>query len=178
MAVCSGLAGLGYEIVWTHALAGTLGHEILSVLGVLAAFFTGMALGAWLLHPWLSRTQRPATWYAGLEVLIGLWALVLALLLPTAGHWAAAHLGPAPAPLQHWLFAFGWPLLCLLPATAAMGATLPALERWLSRVREDGWVVAGVYGANTLGAALGVLVTTFLLAPSIGRCSPPCPVDL
>jgi spermidine synthase len=168
VAVCSGLAGLGYEIVWTQALAGTLGHEIVSVLGVLAAFFCGMALGAWVLHPQLSRTQRPAAWYAGLEVLIGLWALALAFLLPGAGNWVAARLGPSPAPLEHWLFAFGWPLLCLLPATFAMGATLPALERWMSRLREDGWVVGGVYGANTLGAALGVLLTTFLLAPSIG----------
>ncbi|MBK1732699.1 hypothetical protein CKO41_13080 [Thiococcus pfennigii] len=168
VSVCSGLAGLGYQIVWTHALAGTLGHEILSILGVLAAFFTGMALGAWALHPRLSRTPRPATWYAALEVLIGLWALALAYLLPAAGNWVAAHLGPSPAPLEHWLFAFGWPLLCLLPATAAMGATLPALERWMSRLREDGWGVAGVYSANTLGAALGVLVTTFVFAPAIG----------
>lgn len=168
VAVCSGLAGLGYEIVWTQLLAGTLGHEIVSVLGVLAAFFCGMALGAWVLHPQLSRTQRPAAWYAGLEVLIGLWALALAFLLPGAGNWVAARLGPSPAPLEHWLFAFGWPLLCLLPATFAMGATLPALERWMSRLRADGWVVGGVYGANTLGAALGVLLTTFLLAPSIG----------
>ena len=168
VAVGSGLAGLGYEIVWTQALVGTLGHEIVSVLGVLAAFFCGMALGAWVLHPQLSRTQRPAAWYAGLEVLIGLWALALAFLLPSAGNWVALRLGPSPAPLAHWLFAFGWPLLCLLPATFAMGATLPALERWMSRLREDGWVVGGVYGANTLGAALGVLLTTFLLAPAIG----------
>lgn len=168
VALASGFAGLGYEMVWTRALAVALGHEIVSVLAVLAAFFTGMAIGAWMLHGPLSRARRPALWYAALEVLIGVWALVLTFLMPAVCSWALAGLPPAPSPLQHWVFAFGLPLLLLLPATFAMGATLPALERWLSQLREDGWVVAGVYGANTSGAALGVLLSTFVLVPTLG----------
>lgn len=168
VALASGFAGLGYEMVWTRGLAVALGHEIVSVLAVLAAFFTGMAIGAWMLHGPLSRARRPALWYAALEVLIGVWALVLTFLLPAACSWALAGLGSTPSPLQHWAFAFGLPLLLLLPATFAMGATLPALERWLSQLRDDGWVVAGVYGANTSGAALGVLLTTFVLVPTLG----------
>ena len=40
----------GYEIVWTRLFAVGLGHEIPAVLAVVAAFFSGLALGA------LSRT--------------------------------------------------------------------------------------------------------------------------
>ena len=45
----SGLAGLGYEMVWSRMLTAGLGHEITAVLAVVAAFFCGMALGAWSL---------------------------------------------------------------------------------------------------------------------------------
>jgi len=169
IALASGLAGLAYEIVWTRSLAVMLGHEIVAVLAVMSAFFAGMGLGAWVLHRPLSTVKRPAVWYAGLELGIGLWALCLAGLLPHLGSWAAALLGAEPSLARHWTLAFVLPFFLLLPATFAMGATLPALERWLSQQRRDGWVVGGVYGANTLGAAIGVLSATFLLVPSLGH---------
>ena len=43
----SGVAGLGYEILWARMLSAGLGHEIVSVLAVVSAFFSGLALGAW-----------------------------------------------------------------------------------------------------------------------------------
>ena len=42
----SGIAGLGYEIVWTRMFSLALGHEIVAVLAVVAAFFSGLGLGA------------------------------------------------------------------------------------------------------------------------------------
>ena len=40
----SGFATLGYEMVWIRALSAGLGHEIVSVLAVMAAFFVGTAI--------------------------------------------------------------------------------------------------------------------------------------
>ncbi|MDU6320989.1 hypothetical protein, partial [Bradyrhizobium sp.] len=37
----SGLAGLGYEIVWTRQLSLALGTEMMAVLGAIAGFFAG-----------------------------------------------------------------------------------------------------------------------------------------
>jgi len=45
----SGFAGLGYEIVWTRQLSLALGTEMMAVLGVIAGFFGGLALGAFTL---------------------------------------------------------------------------------------------------------------------------------
>src|SRR5439155_934660 len=56
----------------------------------------------------------------------------------------------------------------LLPATAAMGATLPAMERVTARLRRDGGSIAALYAANTLGAVLGVLACAFWLVPAWG----------
>ncbi|MGA9539233.1 MAG: hypothetical protein WBR24_25295 [Desulfobacterales bacterium] len=68
----SGFAGLGYEIVWTRMLSATLGHEIIAVLAVVSAFFSGLALGSWTLDRPISAAKNPGRWYAGLEFSIGL----------------------------------------------------------------------------------------------------------
>src|SRR6185503_21346016 len=62
---------------------------------------------------------------------------------------------------------FSGTFLVLLPATAAMGATLPAIERVLSSPERHA-SVALLYGANTCGALLGVLATAFVLVPMLG----------
>ena len=164
----SGVAGLGYEIVWTRMFAVGLGHEMPGVLAVLAAFFAGFALGAWVLDGRVSRSRAPGRWYAALELIIGLWGFASMALIPWANDQVALLTGTAPGPLRHWLVAFLVPFLALLPATAAMGATLPAMDRFLSRLRSQGRSLGGLYGANTLGAVAGTLGATFVLVPSWG----------
>jgi spermidine synthase len=164
----SGFAGLGYEMVWTRMLSVVLGHEIVAVLAVVAAFFSGMALGAWSLDGMVSRSLQPGRWYAMLELGIGIWSLVLIMIMPTTHRFAATLTGNDPSVFQHWAVAFVLPFLLFLPATFAMGATLPAMERLFSRIRQDGRSVGGLYAANTFGAMAGTLLTTFIIAPQIG----------
>src|SRR5215510_5817288 len=80
----SGFAGLGYEIIWTRMLANALGHEIVAVLGVISALFAGLALGSLVPGRRIAASARPALGYAGLEIAIGTWALLLILLFPLA----------------------------------------------------------------------------------------------
>jgi spermidine synthase len=164
----SGFAGLGYEMVWTRMLAVSLGHEIIAVLAVLAAFFAGLALGAFSLSNTLRHTQQPQRWYALLEIVIGIWAIALIWLIPAFNEAIPHWIGEQPSPLAHWGIAFGATLFLLLPATAAMGATLPALERIYVSLFGAGRHVGGVYAANTFGAVAGTLLATFVLAPSLG----------
>jgi spermidine synthase len=164
----SGLAGLGYEIVWTRMLSATLGHEIIAVLAVVSAFFSGLALGSWTLDRPLSVAKKPGRWYAGLEVAIGLWALVLSFTFPWANRLAADLMGFDPGAWRHWAAAFLFPFFILLPATFAMGGTLPAMERLFARMRREQGVVGGLYAANTFGAMAGTLSATFWIIPSLG----------
>lgn len=164
----SGVAGLGYEMVWTRMFGLALGHEILAVFAVVAAFFSGLALGAYSLDGPIKRSAHPGRWYALLESIIGIWSLLLLLLLPEANRFAASLIGVEPSPLRQWLISFCFPFLLLLPATAAMGGTLPAIERLVSRLQQDGWTVGGIYAANTLGAVVGTLGATFWLTPMLG----------
>ncbi len=164
----SGFAGLGYQIVWTQQCALWLGHESAAVLAVVAAFFGGLAAGASLLGPIIERSGRPARWYAALEAATAGWSVVLLLLLPPFGDWVLGVTGTQPSPAWQWTVAFCATFVVLLPATAAMGATLPAIERAFAGARTDRRSIAPHYAANTLGATLGVLAIAFWLVPAFG----------
>lgn len=164
----SGVAGLGYEIAWTRMWSQGLGHEVPAMLAVVAAFFGGLAVGARALDGPVSRSSRPERWYVGLELVLAAWALLTIWLIPW-GNALVAHLtGVLPSAARHWVVAFGVPFVTLLPATAAMGATLPTMDRILSRRRGSGRHVGGLYAINTLGAVVGTLGSAFVLLPAWG----------
>ncbi|MCR6478258.1 fused MFS/spermidine synthase [Variovorax sp. ZS18.2.2] len=163
--VLSGAAALAWQMVWTAEFGAAMGHEIVAVLAVLAAFFGGLALGAQMLGRTLARSRWPGRWYAGCEVLLLAWGLVLTMAMPSLIQATALLIGPEPSVLRHWTVAFLFPFLLLLPASAAMGATLPALERQLSAARSR---LGGLYAANTFGAVLGLLLAVFVAIPHGG----------
>ena len=163
----SGIAGLGYEIVWTRMFAVGLGHEVGSMHAVLGALFAGFALGAWVFDGPISRSRRPGAWYAGLELVIAAWAILLRWLIPWGTDYVMTWSADSGHAL-HGFMTFGLPAVLLLPATAAMGATLPAMERLCSRLQQDGRVVGGLYALNTFGAVVGTLLATFIIIPRFG----------
>jgi len=77
-------------------------------------------------------------------------------------------IGLEPSALRHWTVAFALPFLALLPATAAMGATLPAMERFVFPLATDGRCIGAIYAANTLGAVAGILLSAFVIVPALG----------
>ena len=44
----SGLAAVAFELVWIRRLGDLFGHAVLSLQVVLAVFFLGLGVGAWL----------------------------------------------------------------------------------------------------------------------------------
>ncbi|CAH0349408.1 fused MFS/spermidine synthase [Aquabacterium sp. CECT 9606] len=164
----SGFAGLGYQIVWTQQSALWLGHESAAVLAVVSAFFGGLALGALLMGPRIERSAQALRWYAVCEAVIAAWGLLLLLVMAPFSAWLLDLTGVQPTPWRQWCLAFSGTFLLLLPATAAMGATLPAMERVTSQMRTGPRSIAALYACNTFGAVLGVLGATFWLVPDIG----------
>ena len=92
---CSGGAALGYELLWTRLLTTCLGSENLAVLGVLAGFFGGMVLGAYLLDGLARRTRSPVRLFVILELVAAGYALVS----PQFLHWLARELPSRIGPL-------------------------------------------------------------------------------
>lgn len=166
--MASGFAGLSYQVVWTQQCALWLGHESAGVLAVVAAFFGGLALGALWLGPRIERSTKPLRWYAACEIAIALWGLVLMLAMSPASEALLMLTGVQPSPAWQWSVAFIGTFCLLLPATAAMGATLPAMERITAQVQAQGRSLGALYASNTMGAVIGVLGTTFWLVPTFG----------
>jgi spermidine synthase len=164
----SGFAGLGYQIIWTEQCSLWLGHESAAVLAVLAAFFGGLALGGLVLGSRIERSPRPVLWYAGCELFVALWGGCLQFVGAPFSGWVLRATGVQPSAAFQWSLAFAGILLLFLPATAAMGATLPAMERLAVQLVRQGRSIAALYASNTLGAVIGVLATAFWLIPSFG----------
>lgn len=167
----SGAAGLGYEILWTRLLTLGLGSETLGVLGVLAGFFGGMALGAFALHDRARRAADPVRLFARLELTAAVFALVSPWWLHALTSWLPPAIGPLAGNNDSGLaltLSIGIAAVVLLPGTFCLGATLPALVEARRRAcpeDPDGRGLGRLYAANTFGATAGVLLTVHLLLP-------------
>ena len=166
----SGFAGLIYESIWTHYLKLFLGHAAYAQTLVLAIFMGGMAAGSALAARYSSRLSNPLRSYALIEALIGGCALLFhpVFEFATGSFYAAAlgeYLGPDGFTLAKWSLA----ALLILPQSMLLGATFPLFAAAATRSNKlPGSVIAILYFANSLGGALGVLLSGFLLIPALG----------
>jgi len=179
---CSGLSGLIYQVVWVRVFGNVFGNTVYSASLVIAVFMLGLGVGSWVVGTWADRryAARPESLlktYGYFELAIGLMGLAISVLLP--------HLGRVSALVSSYLRdPGGWYVLStasylargaiaivlLAPITMLMGGTLTLLIRHLvGRDLEVGhWRIAVLYGVNTAGAALGCILTDFLLVPAAG----------
>jgi spermidine synthase len=164
----SGAAALGYQLVWSKMFSTGLGHEMPAVLAIVCAIMVGMALGSFAIDRFVPRDFRAGRWLAALEFTIGLWAVLASLWIPRVNEFALRIIGLEPGAIKHWLVAFLIPTIFLLPATSAMGATFPVMEKFLSAVVARRASIGSVYAANTFGAVAGTLLTPFVLMPKYG----------
>src|SRR2546422_433807 len=107
----SGFAGLAYQMVWAKMFANGLGHEGPAVLAVVCAFMGGMAAGSYIWAGKLARTTKPLAWYGRLEIVVGLWAIISTVLVPSANRVANRAIGVDPPAWWHWIVAFVCPLI-------------------------------------------------------------------
>jgi spermidine synthase len=158
------------ETTWLRWLRLLLGATAPAVSATLAAFFTGQALGAWLAGRRSARWKRPLAVYGALELLAGAACFAVPLLLALA----RALLDPAYDGLRETpaLLAatrYGVALAATFPAALCFGATFPALAAAaLGSPAALGSGGALLYGVNTLGAAAGVALATFVLPERLG----------
>lgn len=158
--VGSGCAALIYEVVWFQMLELVIGSSAVSLGVLLGTFMGGMCLGSLLLPRVLPVMVHPLRVYALLELGIGAIGLLLLVAMPLVGRLYTAWAGTGMA----GIFVRGLAAaLCLLPPTLLMGATLPAIGRWVdSSPRGVSWL-GFFYGGNTAGAVIGSLLAGYYL---------------
>ena len=156
----SGAAALVYEVVWLQLLELFVGSSAVSVGVLLGTFMGGMCLGSLLLPRYVSARRHPLRVYAALELAIGVLGVVLLFAMPLVGRvytaWGGYGVGGF---LLRGLVA----ALCLLPPTMAMGATLPAVARWVESTPAGVSWLGVFYAGNIAGAVFGCLLAAFYL---------------
>jgi predicted membrane-bound spermidine synthase len=167
----SGFSGLIYESIWTHYLKLFLGHAAYAQTLVIAIFMGGMALGSWVCSRYSSRWKNLLFGYAVTEGIIGLCALIFhhafAYTIEISYSSIIPQLGN-PA----FVSVFKWTLsaLMILPQSILLGMTFPLMSAGIIRLfpEKPGRSVAMLYFTNSIGAAIGVLVSGFVLIKLTG----------
>jgi len=158
-----GAAALMLEITWTREYGMVLlrTEYILAVL--LLVYLSGIGLGSLI-----ARKLKPNLWLPILPIGAAVLALSGQYLLPGISQWA--NQAEFNSLLQAMIKEGGVVLLCTLPVTLALGAWLPLLaSRFDSGSQASGIVSGGwLYGANSIGAAIGSMVAGFVLLPWVG----------
>lgn len=167
----SGFVGLALEIVVHRVLAILAGSSVYAFSVMLAAFLAGIAGGAAAVARWADRARRPLA-LLGFALCWLAFGIGLARRLFTAGGWTALGRWAAGVPvLNGWAYGFELAacLLILLPATLALGASVPFVARVAALAPDR---LAGRFGAayafNTAGAVLGAALGGLVLVPGLG----------
>ncbi|HYL39344.1 MAG TPA: fused MFS/spermidine synthase [Bryobacteraceae bacterium] len=156
----SGCSALIYEIVWYQLLQLAIGSTAVSLGVLLATFMGGLCIGSIGLPRMRLAGRHPLRVYAALEAGIGLFGILVLIGIPFIDRVYIAGVGHGlPGMLLRGLIA----AVCLLPPTVLMGASLPAIVRWVDRSPRGVSWWGLLYGGNTAGAVFGCLLAGFYL---------------
>ena len=158
--VGSGCAALLYEVVWFQLLSLVIGSTAVSLAVLLGTYMGGTCVGSLAFARLVRESHHPLRIYALLEIGIAASALLILGGLAYAGglYTSVGGHGSGGLFVRAMISA-----VCLLPPTAMMGATLPAMARWVETTPRGVAWLGFFYGANTAGAVLGCLATGYFL---------------
>ena len=156
----SGCSALIYEIVWFQLLQFVIGSSAVSLAVLLGSFMGGMGLGSIALPRLIAARRHPLRVYALLEAGLGVLGITVLFGMPYMDRIYGAAVGTG---LPSLLLRGAVCAACLLPPTVLMGATLPAIARWVEGTRQGVSWLGLFYGANIAGAVLGCLLAGFYL---------------
>jgi predicted membrane-bound spermidine synthase len=159
--VASGVAALLYQMVWQRALLTIYGTNIESVAVVVSAFMLGLGLGSLCGGEISKGPGRPLLlWFALIEIATGVYGAFSPGLFRLVGEGTAGS-----GTLVTGLLSFS---LVLVP-TLLMGSTLPLLvAHQVGRTGSVGRSVGMLYFANTLGAAIGAILSAVVVFALLG----------
>lgn len=167
----SGFSGLLYESIWTHYLKLFLGHAAYAQTLVLAIFMGGMAIGAWLCSRFSVRWTNLLVVYAIVEGIIGIGGLCFHLLFTNVLDLSFDTIIPSLGS-SSLIITYKWSLaaLMVLPQSILLGMTFPLMSGGVLRLFPDhrGRSIAMLYFTNSLGGAIGVLVSGFITIRWVG----------
>lgn len=167
----SGFASLGYELCWIRKGALLIGATPQALSSVVAVFFGGMAVGAYLFGLFSKRTDNPLLWYGIIECAVAGMAAITPMLFGLAGEASAlAYQWAGTSQTLHLLARSALVAALIFPSCVLIGGTLPLLCQFFVKYRRaDIRFAAGkLYAVNTAGAFLGCMLCGAWFIPTWG----------
>ncbi|MCF0221047.1 MAG: fused MFS/spermidine synthase [Fibrobacter sp.] len=166
----SGFAGLIYEGSWARYLKLFLGHSSYGQVLTLCIYMGGLAIGSFVAGKLVTKTKRPLLGYGLVELAIGIGGVIYHPLynLLTGFFFDSsltAGLSSRGAEIAKVILATG----STLPIAIAVGMTFPFIAAGLMRKSGAEVSLPMLYFTNSLGSAIGILATSYLLIPNIGN---------
>lgn len=168
--VLTGMTGLIYQVAWQKYLSYLIGSESRSSALVIAVFLCGLASGNAFFGPYSQRhsdRKRLLNTYALCEALIGAYAIVFPKIfdIVTPLVWGFTPSNPFLTFFLHLILT----VLLVFPPTFLMGSTITLLTKALPETIEaTSDFHAKVYGINTAGAFIGVILSSLVIFPLFG----------
>jgi spermidine synthase len=166
------VASFIYEIDWIRMLALVLGSATHSFELMLSAFILGLALGAWWIRSRADKLSDPLRTLGLVQWTMGMLAMATLPLYVFSFEWIASLLSTFARTdagyVGFTLARYGLCLVIMLPATFCAGMTLPLITQTLLKNGSGERSIGSVYGWNTLGSILGVVLGGLVLMPLIG----------
>ncbi len=172
----SGLISIGYELLWMRSIIHLLGGATYVFSAVLTIYLLGNVIGASIGSRLAKLLKVPA---AGFAVTLSLLGLCGIFYLPLLILWTSEVLpsvNRTAEAINRWIPVSPYminPLvqsICLfMVPSIIMGIGFPiALQAWANHMHKVGRSTGTAYGANTIGAVIGGIVTGFVLIPLLG----------
>lgn len=172
VAMLTGLASFLYEIGWIRMLNLVLGSTTHSFELMLSAFILGLALGGLWIRRRIDHLRDPMVTLGLIQITMAVLALSSVPLYNATFDFMAVLMDTVQRTDRGYLVFLGGSHvlagLIMLPATFCAGMTLPLVTHILLRQGAGERAIGLVYGVNTLGAILGILVSVHLLMEWVG----------
>jgi spermidine synthase len=172
-AIAGGIA-LGYEVVWSQAIAQFISTRSFAFSVVLATYLCGLMAGSALVSGHVDRVRDPWGVFGMLIASAGLVALLQIAclgdwLLQWQGQIRIGVLAATGSLLTAMCVSFAAAALCMVfVPTLLLGAALPFALRLGVDSRHTGRDTGIVVAVNTAGGIAGTVLTGFVLVPALG----------
>ena len=166
----SGFAGLIYEGSWARYLKLFLGHSSYGQVLTLCIYMGGLAIGSFVAGKLVERVKRTLLGYAAVELAIGIGGLIYHPMYIWITDYFydsnfVAGLSSRGAEILKVVLATG----STLPIAIAVGMTFPFIAAGLMRKSGAEVSLPMLYFTNSLGSAIGILFTSYILIPELGN---------
>ncbi|HEY7060937.1 MAG TPA: fused MFS/spermidine synthase [Chloroflexota bacterium] len=168
----SGCLSLAYEVVWSRVLAMFFNSSVYAFTTMLCTVLFGIALGSYVINPFMRRRWNWLLVFAILELAVALTAVLSILTLSemyTITGWLQSTPGlrrVLSTPIRFMGFVS---FAAIFPPMFLLGMTFPVAARvYAAEAADAGRRIGAIYSANVFGAIFGSVIAGFLLIPNLG----------